>query len=193
MEENIIDDILKGSQKAFKELIDTYQNQVHNTCFGFVGNNEDADDLAQDVFIEVYQSLYKFKQDASLSTWIYRITVNKSLDYIKKQKRIKRWGSIIKLSTETDVIKDRWIGHNETPDLNLEQKERIDILNAAIGKLPKNQRIAFTLNKYEELSYMEISKIMNNSISSVESLLHRAKNNLKITLENYYKNEFLNN
>lgn len=193
VEKEFINDIISGKQDAFKQLVDDFQNQVHNTCYGFVANNDDADDLTQEVFIEVFHSINKFKLDSSLSTWIYRIAVNKSLDYIKKQKRIKRWGGIIKLSTDNEEVKDRWVGHNDTPDISLEQKERRDILKTAIDKLPKNQKIAFTLNKYEELSYKEISSIMDQSISSIESLLHRAKKNLKETLENYYKKEFLDN
>lgn len=191
MEKQLINELIEGNQEAFKLLVEQHQDRVTNTCYGFVHDADDADDLTQDVFIEVFHSIGKFKQDSSISTWIYRIAVNKSLDFIKKHKRIKRWGSVTRISTESEDIKDSWIGHSETPEASLEQKERILILNTAIDKLPTNQKTAFTLHKYEELSYKEISIIMSSSISSVESLLHRAKKNLKIKLEKYYKQEML--
>jgi RNA polymerase sigma-70 factor (ECF subfamily) len=81
------------------------------------------------------------------------------------------------------------VPHSQTPDLALEQKERIHILKKAIDKLPPNQKSAFTLHKYEDLSYQEIAEVLNTSLSSVESLMHRAKQNLKKLLKNYYENK----
>ena len=189
MEEQLINNIKQGSQEAFQQLVERNQDRVFNTCFGFVRNNDDADDLAQEVFIEVFRSIDKFKNDSKLSTWIYRIAVNKSLDFIKKQSRIKRWGGIIKLSTSENDSDENWYAHNETPEQNLEQQERINILNNAIDKLPIKQKSAFTLHKYEDLSYKEIADIMKTSVSSIESLMHRSKKNLQKSLEKYYKNE----
>lgn len=187
MRNEIVKDLINGNQEAFRTLIEQHQDRVVNTCFGFVHDIDDADDLAQDVFIEVFHSIHKFKEDASLSTWIYRIAVNKSLDFLRKNNRIKRWGNSIRFSINAEEIKDNISAHSDTPDTTLEQKERITILNAAIDKLPKNQKTAFTLNKYEDLSYKEIAEIMETSVSSIESLLHRAKKNLKVLLEKYYR------
>lgn len=189
MEKQLIENIINGDQEAFQQLVELNQDRVFNTCYSFVRNSEDADDLAQDVFIEVYRSLCKFNKDSKLSTWIYRIAVNRSLDHIKKQNRIKRWGGIMKISSNEHEENDIWYRHDETPEQNLEQKERIKILNSAIDKLPTNQKSAFTLHKYEDLSYKEIADIMETSVSSVESLMHRAKKNLQKSLEKYYKNE----
>lgn len=191
MEKQLIKNIVNGDPIAFQNLVEDHQDRVFNTCYGFVHNNEDADDLSQEVFIEVYRSIHKFNLESKISTWIYRIAVNKSLDFIKKQKRIKRWGNIIKINTESDALKDEWLGHSETPDTELENKERIQIMNNAIEKLAPNQKTAFTLNKYEDLSYKEIAEIMETSVSSVESLLHRAKKNLQKLLEDYYKKRII--
>ncbi len=185
-----IDNIKNGSQEAFRLLVENNQDKVFNTCFGFVHNADDADDIAQEVFIEVFRSISKFNQESSLSTWIYRIAVNKSLDFIKKNNRQKRWALLTRVSTNTSENNDNWYAHNDTPLQSLEQKERIEILNSAIDKLPKNQKSAFTLHKYESLSYKEIADILKTTVSSVESLIHRAKSNLKKSLEKYYFNKF---
>lgn len=187
MDTKIVEHIKNGDQNAFQQLVERNQDRIFNTCLGFVHNTDDADDLAQEVFIEVFRSIDKFNSESKLSTWIYRIAVNKSLDFIKKQNRIKRWGGIIKLSTNEQEVEDSWFGHDDTPEVELEQKERIKILNSAIDKLAKNQKAAFTLHKYEELSYKEIAEILETSVASIESLMHRAKTNLKKSLEKYYK------
>jgi len=186
VEEKFILKLIEGSESAFKELVELYKNKVFNTCFGFVGNYADADDVAQDVFVEVYQSIGSFKQDSSLSTWIYRIAVNKSLDFLRKAKRKKRWSSLVRISTDSKDIQDFGAAHNQTPHVSLEQQERVAILNLALSKLHTNQKTAFTLKNYEDLSYSEIAEIMQITVSSVESLIHRAKKNLQKLLYNYY-------
>ena len=182
-------ELQKGSESAFKQLVEAYKNRVINTCFGFTHDYADAEDIAQDVFVEVFESIQKFKEDSSLSTWIYRISVNKSLDFIRKAKRKKRWAELTKINLKDKDDADNWFINSDTPETSLEQKERILILNSAIDKLPENQKTAFTLHKYEDLSYKEVSDILNTSLSSVESLMHRAKKNLQKKLENYYKSE----
>jgi len=174
-----------GEEEAFRELVSNYQDKVFNTCISFVKNPEDADDLTQEVFIEVYSSIQKFREDAKLSTWIYRITVNKALEHIRKVKRKKRSGFL------------QWLGNDEQdqewqvadfnhPGIQAENRERAGILLKAIENLPEKQRIAFTLHKMEDLSYEQIAEVMQKSLSSVESLMHRAKNNLKKELYAYY-------
>ena len=81
----------------FKALVERYQEKVRSTCFRFVHNGEDADDLTQEVFIQVYASLPRFREDSGLSTWIYRIAVNKALDFIRRQRRKKRFGQLTSL------------------------------------------------------------------------------------------------
>jgi len=175
-----------GSQEAFRMLVKQFQNQVYTTCFGFVHNLHDAEDIAQDVFVEVFESISGFNEDSMLSTWIYRIAVNKSLDSIRRKKRKKRWAELTRISSENTEDENKWFQHDNNPQLSMEQLERVKILNMAIDSLPVNQRKAFTLHKYDELSYAEIATIMEVTISSVESLMHRAKDNLKKRLTNFY-------
>jgi RNA polymerase sigma-70 factor, ECF subfamily len=137
--------------------------------------------------VEVFESIQQFRGDARLSTWIYRIAVTRSLNHLKSLKRKKRFAVLVSLF-EKDEGEERFSSPEDTsPDKELENQDRAKVLNWALESLPDNQRIAFTLSKYDELSYEEISMIMNTTISSIESLIHRAKTNLKKKLYNYYE------
>jgi RNA polymerase sigma-70 factor (ECF subfamily) len=175
-----------GETGAFQSLVEQYQDRVINTCYGFVRDREDAKDIAQEVFIEIYQSLEKFREEAKLSTWIYRISVTKSLDFLRRKNRKKRMGQFKKLFNIDDVADRLEQPSGNNPDNNMEARERARILQQAMDRLPENQKIAITLSKYEGFSNKEISEIMNASVSSVESLIHRAKVNLKKKLYRYY-------
>lgn len=172
---------------SFQRLVELHQTRVINTCYGFVHNKEDAEDIAQEVFLEVYKSLDSFRKDARLSTWIYRICVTKSLDFLRKQKRKKRFGRFKHFFGKAeDHIEQIPSPAAENPQKQLEKQERAELLRQAVESLAENQRIAVTLNKYEGFSYQEVAEIMGTSVSSVESLLHRAKKNLHKKLHQYY-------
>jgi len=186
-EEEIIVLLKKGDEPTYKTVVEQYQRYVLNTCFRFVNSEETAEDISQEVFIQLFYSIGEFRGESKLSTWIYRIAVTKSLDYIKKNKRKKRFASIKRLFGE-DEMEERIPSNDESnPEKELDKKERMQILNLALDSLPENQRIAFTLSKYDEMSYKEIADILGTSVSAVESLIHRAKNNLQKKLYNYYK------
>jgi len=181
----LIKGLTKGDEDAFKTLVDDFKDRVYNTSLGFVHNPQDAEDISQEVFIEIFESVKGFEGKAKLSTWIYRITVTKSLDFIRSRKRKKRFAFFTSLFDDSDKL------IHDPPDfthpgIEIEKQEQASILFKAMSKLPENQKIAYTLNKIEGLSYSEICEVMNISLSSVESLIHRAKNNLRKLLENYY-------
>ena len=180
----------EGSQIAFKQLVDVYQERVINTSLGFVPNIHDAEDICQESFIEIFRSIHKFRGDSKLSTWIYRVTVTKSLDHLKAKKRKKRMAflqSLVGADDKPIEVKDEF----NHPGVALENKERTEVLFEAIGQLPDNQRIAYTLNKIEGLSYKEVSEILSMSLSSIESLMFRAKKNLQKNLRSYYEQEMV--
>lgn len=184
-EENLIDALKSGDEQAFKSIVDAYQDMVYNTCLAIVKNEADAEDLAQEVFVQVFQSISSFKGESKLSTWIYRIATTKSLDHERKKKRKKRFGFVRSIFGDDSEI----IVH--PPDFNhpgvaLDKKESAAILFRFLDKLPETQKIAFILNKVEGLSYQEVSEVLNVSVSATESLLHRAKLNLKKLLENNF-------
>ncbi len=178
----------EGDPSAFRETVETWKDMVYNTALGIVQNMQDAEDVAQEVFLQVYLSIGGFKGDSKLSTWLYRITITKSLDHEKKKKRKKRFAMMRSLfGMDNEVMID--LPDFVHPGVELDRKENAAVLFKAIARLPEQQRIAFTLNKVEGLSYQEISEVMETSLSSVESLIHRGKNNLKKTLEGFYKQE----
>jgi len=177
-----------SSNASFNDIVNSNKSRVFNTAISFLQNREDAEDITQDVFIEVYHSLEKFKQQSSISTWIYRITINKSLDFLRKKNRRKEYGFIRNLfykeSGEINLDK----GHFDHPGVLLEKKENARILFAAIELLSENQKTAFILFHVEELSQKEIAEVMGTSPKAVESLIQRAKATLREKLENLYKN-----
>lgn len=168
----------EGDTNAFKELVEKYQDLVYNTALGFLQNESDAEDLAQEVFIQVYKSISNFKGESKISTWLYRITCTKSLDYIRNKKRKKRFGIIMSIFGESnEVLHDPVDFHH--PGIILDKKEQAANLFKIVKKLPDNQKTAFILHHLEEQSYQEIATIMNISVSAVESLMFRARQNLK--------------
>lgn len=183
-EAELISGLLARKEDAFRFLIDSYGDRVHNTVLSIMQNKEDAEDLTQEVFVEVYNSVDKFKGESQLYTWIYRIATTKALDLIRKRKAKKRFAFITSIfSNENEEMEIQDFHH---PGIEAENQERAKILFAAMNKLAENQRIAFTLSQVENLSYKEIAEVMKLSVSSVESLIFRAKTNLKKLLRDYY-------
>lgn len=186
-EPEFIIQLKQGDAAAFNELVQVYRNHVLNICYRFVLDRELAEDISQEVFIEVFHSIRSFRGDARLSTWIYRIATTKSLDEIKKQKRKKRISSIGRTLGLEQVA--GWLAGNDRPDTRIETDERFRLLVDALNSLPDNQRIALTLSKVEGYTSPEIAAVMNTTLSAVDSLIYRAKQQLQIKLEQQRKNE----
>jgi len=178
----LIQGLKNGDERAFKFLVDTYQDLVYNTAISIVQNAEDAEDVSQEVFIQVYRSIHSFKGESKLSTWLYRITTTRALDLLRSRKSKKRLGFLQRLFGDGNepLIELPDFHH---PGIALDKKEQAAQLLKAIAKLPENQKTAFTLHKMENLSYQEVSEVMGISVSAVESLMHRAKQNLRKILE----------
>ncbi len=169
----LLNKIKTGEKNAFNNLVTIYQNRILNTCFRFILNKKDAEDICQEVFIEIFQSIHSFKADSKLSTWIHRIAISKCLDELKKRKRKKRITSIGKLLHIDDF--SNWIGGGKQADEAIQEIEQLKEITIALNVLPDNQRIAFTLSKIEGYTNSEIAEIMNTTILAVESLIYRGK------------------
>lgn len=186
-DKELIHKLTKNDEIAFGYLVDSYSKKVYNTCVGMLQNMEDAEDVTQEIFVTIHLNIKDFKAESSLSTWIYRISVNKCLEFIRKKNRKKRSGifrSIFSSEEEKTIENHSDFIH---PGIELENKERSIALFKAINLLPDQQKTAFILHKLEQISYNEIAVIMEVSLSAVESLLFRAKQNLKKHLAIYYK------
>lgn len=174
-------------EEQFRDIVQEHQEMVVNTCYRFVFNREDAEDIAQDVFIEVHRSLERFREDSKLSTWIYRIAVTKSLDHLRRLKRKKRFSSLKRMIGAEDPAINIAAPSRDNPEEALEDNERIQVLQLALDALPDSQKTAFLLSKQDGYSNQEIADIMETSVSAVESLVHRAKKKLQELLEDYYR------
>ncbi len=184
----LIEQLQQGDESAFTKLVDEWQDMVYNTALGIVQNADDADDITQEVFIQVYESVSSFKGESKFSTWLYRIAVSKALDHEKKMKRKKRVAFVQSLfgSKAEENLHPVEFDH---PGVQLEKKESAAALFNALQLLPEKQRVAFTLHKLEGQSHQEIAEIMNTTLYAVESLMGRAKVNLKKILNSYYKKQ----
>jgi RNA polymerase sigma-70 factor (ECF subfamily) len=180
---------ITSGARFFSELVAEHQDMVVNTCYRFVFNREDAEDLAQEVFIEVHRSLDKFREESKLSTWIYRIAVTKSLDHLRKLKRKKRFSSLKRVIGIDDPADSIPAPSDDNPADVLDGKERVTVLQNALDALPDNQKTAFLLSKQDGYSNQEIADILQTTIPAVESLIHRAKKNLQSRLERHYRSD----
>ena len=171
---------------SFAALVEQCQGMVYNTALSIVQNEVEAEDITQDVFLEVYEGLESFKKESKLSTWIYRITVNKSLDFLKKQQRAKNGGLLKRIFSIEEKDEPASFEH---PGVQLDKKESSKALFAALKKLPPNQQVAFTLQKLEGLNQRETAEIMQTTVEAVESLMTRAKTNLRKHLEIFYQKQ----
>jgi RNA polymerase sigma-70 factor (ECF subfamily) len=148
-----------------------------------VQHSEDAEDATQETFLAIHQNIRSFRGDAQLSTWIYRIAVSKALEAIRRKNRRKERSAS---EEETTGVAAPAFHH---PGVALQKKEQAAMLFRAMQSLPHNQRTAFVLHKSEGLSYAEIAGVLEVSISSVESLIYRARQNLQKILAQYWENQ----
>lgn len=184
-DQELISKVVSQDRDAIRQLVDRFQRNVIKTAYHLLGNMEDAEDLSQEIFIEIIRALPSFRHQSRLDTWIYRITVNRSLNQLNKKKR-KEWlmqFSLQKLRQENHPVFNTG---DEAMEEESERNELTVMMYKALARLPKNQNIAFVLSKFEDKSYAEIADIMQVSISAVESLIHRARLNLQQTIKNRY-------
>lgn len=167
----IIRAVLDGDQNKYTLIVEKYQSNVFRTVMGFLHAKENAEEITQDVFVKAYQSLNSFEGRSAFNTWLYRIAVNLSLNFLKSEKRNRFWYSI------TDAFQP---ASKEKSIINkIEDEQQHKFVRKAIDALPENQRTAFVLSKYEELPQKEIASVMDLTEGAVEQLLVRAKINLK--------------
>ena len=170
----LVEACLAGRRDAFDTLVERHQRHVYQLCYRFVGNHEDASDLAQDVFIRAFRGLKNFKGNASLGTWLYRIAVNVSLNKVSaKTVRPEPLDPLLAASDE------RAASHEESATEALLRTERARQVRAAIARLPRKQRTALVLRVYRELPHEEIAAIVGSSVGAVKANFFHALNNLR--------------
>ena len=161
---------------SLEQIYNEHKGLVFNLSLNYLQNSEDAEEVTQDVFVKVFQKLKDFNNKSSLKTWIYKITINQCLDFLKAKKSKKRFGFIIPIHDNSNSFSYSEFNH---PGILLENKEATENLLKLINELALNQKTALLLKAEEDLSQKEIAVIMELSEKAVESLLSRAKSNLK--------------
>lgn len=187
-DQKLVERIQAGDEAAFEEFVNKYQEMVINVCYRFIHSKDDAMDVAQEVFIKVYESIASFKAQSKVSTWLYRIAVNKSLNFLRNKKRKSIFSSLDLLFENPDSNPVEKIS-DETPDSQekMEKDEDKQILIKVINELPEKQKTAITLNKFEELPYKDIAEIMGISVTEAGVLINRAKNKIQKKIIQYFK------
>lgn len=182
----IIKDILDGNKDEYRVLVERHQQSVFTTAMGFLHDKDEAEDLTQDVFIQAYLSLPGFKGESAFSTWLYRITVNASLNKTRKSP-LQRIFRLFENTPEADREIFLAAIDSADPEDIMIRNENAELVRKALDSLPENQRIAIVLSKYDDLPQREIAEIMKTSEGAVESLLQRAKKNLREKLSGRVK------
>lgn len=179
-DEKLIKKVAQKDKCAFGELVNRYGRLVFNVCLRLTGNRETAEDLAQEVFFHVYIKAKTFRSKSKLSTWLYRIAVNHSLNYNRKNKSPHRAHPSVSFTEDvSSKLEEISSPHGSSPEKSLENKEEKAFIRQTVLSLPEKQRTAFILYYWENLSYKEIAEILKTSLSSVESRIHRAKRTLR--------------
>ncbi|GAB3315373.1 RNA polymerase sigma factor [Larkinella ripae] len=185
-ESELIAALKAGRESAFRMLVERHQDKVYNTALAIVQQPEEAEDIAQEVFVEVYQTVGQFREEARLTTWLYRITTSKALAHLRKRKAQKRFSRLTSLfGLHNEVLYHPPDFHH--PGVSLERQEELNTLFKAVEQLADNQKVVFVLHYVEDQSHRDIAEVMQLTVSAVESLLHRAKQNLRKHLTPFYR------
>jgi RNA polymerase sigma factor (sigma-70 family) len=169
-----INQLLDGDRKALELFVNDNRNKIFRICLAYVQNEHDASDLTQEVFIKALERLHQYKGDSKLSTWLTRIAINLSLNFLRDNKKRLQQVELSEVDFETSI---------SGKIISLEIKQMV---RKAIYRLPEKQREVFILSFYLDLSYAEINEITKMTIASIESLLFRARKNLRRYLQDFY-------
>ena len=176
-----------GEERCFEELVERHKQRVFNVAYRYLGNVHDAEDAAQQVFINIYYSKNRYSPSAQFTTWLYTICKNTCLKTFRK-KRLPAVFMDAELFLEEGSVPAQISDPNtDTPLEDVLIREQESLVKDAIDALPENQKMVLILYKYEQLSYDEIARITGLSAKAVKSLLHRARTNLKEQLSDYFK------
>ena len=179
-DEELMMECRKGDMSAFELLVRRYQDALVNYIHYTINDYHRAEDLAQETFLRVFKSASRYEPKASFKSWLYTIATNLSKNEIRNRVRRNTYFLEDMVEENEDVYHSEFmIDTRYQPDVLYEKKERQQLIKKALKQLPENQRLALTLVTYQELSYEEISDILNCSIGAVKSLIHRARQNMK--------------
>jgi RNA polymerase sigma factor (sigma-70 family) len=178
----LVAQLQQGNEAAFRTLVARFQGRVYSMAFSLLRSAEEAEEVAQDVFVEVYQTIGRFRGEAALSTWLYRLATSRALQHRRRLQARKRFAFFTSLLGFSNEVLHQPPDHAH-PQAILEGAQQLYVLQQHIGRLPAQQQVAFTLRYEQELSYEEIAAVLNTTVAAVESLLFRARHTLRQHLQ----------
>jgi RNA polymerase sigma-70 factor, ECF subfamily len=172
-ERKLVELALEGREDAYGELVRTYQSKVFRMAYGFTGNRESADDLAQEIFLKAYLALPRFRFGSSFGTWLYRVAVNHIKDFLRKRSNVKEIS--LEAVGETAATEDTAAAMEQEG----EDERKRTLVRRELAKLPDKYRMVLTLRDVEGLAYDEIVRALGISPGTLDSRLHRARKMLR--------------
>ncbi len=173
----LIGKVLEGDTRAFERLVEKYKKRIYYLAYRMTRDHDSADELAQESFVKAYQAMSGFKRGHSFYTWVYRICVNLSINFLKREKQ----------NVSVDFLRDSGIAIDRSNELNQLERmiasEQAAIVKEALNTLPPDQKAVFILKTYDDMSYEQMAEVMDCSIGTVMSRLFRARHKLRKTLE----------
>jgi RNA polymerase sigma-70 factor (ECF subfamily) len=186
-EAELVERARAGDLEAYDQLVRRYQERIYSTVYHMTANHEDANDLAQESFIKAFQALSSFKGGSSFYTWVYRIAVNKTINFLKQRKNRSQLSlNDLDLNAENDPDLVALVSEN-TPRRDAGLSELQEKLNTAMQKLSDHHRLVVTLHDVQGMSHEEIAKIMDCNVGTVRSRLFYARQQLQAYLSDYLK------
>ena len=184
-DDEIIRAVCAGDTEAFAELVEKYQAMAIRVAFSLLGNEQDANDVAQEAFISAYQALPRFRGGAKFSTWLYRIIANKCKDVYRKRSRTA--DSWLRISSADSGSNEDYIMEIQDPQpepvLKQFSREVAEALNEAVSQLPLKQRMAFVLHHLHGMAFNEVAEVMQCRVGTVKSHVFRATKTLKVSMQ----------
>lgn len=176
----LIQQAMRGSQQAFRVIVETHQRLVYSVAFRFVHDVQEAEDITQEVFVRLWKNLHTYRQEVKLTTWLYKIVTNRCLDFLKSRHGRHR-------KNQVDVDRSHFVHDNSTPEKEFQQQELSRIMYAAAGELTPKQKAVFILRDLEGLSPEEVSETLSMSAGNVKSNLFHARQKMTGKLKAYYQ------
>ncbi|MBN1905537.1 MAG: RNA polymerase sigma factor [Deltaproteobacteria bacterium] len=180
-EERLLSDLKNQDEKAYKKLVSLYQAKLKNVAYGITLDAEESTDIIQDVFLKAYMGIERFKGESSLYTWLRRITINESLNWVRKWKRRFRW------QHQSIDQEDGWgpelVSDEAGPEKSLSNRQTSDLLKKGLDSLPEKARAILVLKEVEGLSYDEIGELMGINKGTVSSRIFYAREKLRESLK----------
>jgi RNA polymerase sigma-70 factor (ECF subfamily) len=176
----LIQKALRGSQQAFRAIVEVNQGFVYALAFRFVNDEQDAEDITQEVFVRLWKNLHTYKQEVKLTTWLYKIVTNQCLDFLKSRHGRQR-------KNKVDIDRSHFVQDHSTPEKEFQQQELSKIIHAAAEELTPKQKAVFILRDLEGLSQEEVSETLSMSTGNVKSNLFYARQKMTEKLRAWYQ------